>query len=185
MTVEINEYSSGLVERFESEKSQIRNFLPGHVKIEHVGSSAVGIGGKNIVDILVGVKDADEMVRVRDILTKNGYFERNDSHADRIFLATSLEETGEGDFHIHICPVNENSYKDFIILRDYLRRNPKEAEKYFEKKYEFAKLAGFDRKKYKALKSVYVTELLEKARKRILIATTNPGLKKEVYKDEQ
>ena len=175
MTVKINKYFTDLAERFESEKSRIRNFLPGYVKIEHVGSSAVGIGGKNIVDILVGVKDADEMVRVRDILTKNGYFERNDSHADRIFLATSLEETGEGDFHVHICPVNENSYKDFIILRDYLRRNPKEAEKYFEKKYEFAKLAGFDRKKYKALKSVYVTELLEKARKRILIATTNPG----------
>lgn len=77
--------------------------------------------------------------------------------------------------HVYICPVNENSYKDFIVLRDYLRRNSKEAEKYFEKKYEFAKLVGFDRKKYKALKSVYVTELLGKARKRILIATTNPG----------
>ena len=152
MTVKINEYSGDLIKRFGSERDRIKPFLPDDVKIEHVGSSAVGIGGKNIVDILVGVKDAEEMAKVRDILIQNGYFERNDSHADRIFLATSLEETGEGDFHVHICPVGENSYKDFIILRDYLRRNPKEAEKYFEKKHEFAELAGFDRKKYKALK---------------------------------
>ena len=45
MVVEINKYFTDLVERFESEKSRIRNFLPGHVKIEHVGSSAVGLGG--------------------------------------------------------------------------------------------------------------------------------------------
>ena len=163
--VDIIEYSDILKKRFIDEKKRISSFVPDNVAIEHVGSSAVGIGGKNIVDILIGASDKKEMESIRDILVKNGYFEGNDSHDDRIFLASRKEETGEGDFHIHICPILNNSYKDFIILRDFLINNPDRAKEYLEKKYEFAREANFDRKKYKALKSKYVSDLLADAKK--------------------
>lgn len=163
--VNIIEYSDALKQRFVDEKRRIKSFIPNNIKIEHVGSSAVGIGGKNIVDILIGVSDVTEMGAIRDILVKNGYFERNDSHDDRIFLASRKEETGEGDFHVHICPISNDSYKDFIILRDFLIANPNRAKEYFEKKCEFAEEANFDRKKYKALKSKYVSKLLIDAKK--------------------
>ena len=165
MTVTIHEYSDILKQRFLKEKKRLESFLPCHVIIEHVGSSAVEIGGKNIIDILVGVSNRAEMMDVCDILVKNGYFEGNDSHSNRVFLASKEGETGEGDFHIHICPISEDSYKDFIILRDYLITNPKKAEEYARKKYEFAKEANYDRKKYKSLKSKYVSELLLEAKK--------------------
>ena len=165
MSVVINDYKKTLVENFLSEKQRLLSFLPKNTTIEHVGSSAVGIGGKNIIDILIGVSNRGKMLKIRDILKENGYFEGHDSHDDRIFLASSQEETGEGDFHIHICPINENSYKDFIILRDFLRSNPAKAREYFNKKHEFAEIAGFDRKKYKALKAQCVSELLSEAKK--------------------
>ena len=95
---------------------------------------------------------------------KNGYFEGTDSHEDRIFLASTAKETGEGDFHIHICPINEESYENFIILRNFLRKNHQKAQEYLEKKYEFAKEAKFDRKKYKHLKSAYTSKLLAEAK---------------------
>lgn len=164
MSVSIKPYSEVLAHHFADEKERLRNILGADVLIEHVGSSAVGIGGKNIIDILVGVKDTNEMSRVRDILAKNGYFEGNDSHVDRIFMASSEGETGEGDFHIHICPVGSETYANFIVLRDFLRTHPEKAQEYFVKKEEFAKLVGFDRKKYKALKSEYVDELIREAR---------------------
>lgn len=165
MSVIVKEYSSKLIERFTQEKCRLSKLLPINIKIEHVGSSAVFIGGKNIIDILIGVSKHEDMISIKNILIKNGYFEGNDNHEDRIFLASTKEETGEGDFHIHICPVEEGSYKDFIVLRDFLRNNPKKAQEYLNKKREFAKEANFDRKKYKTLKSAYVSKLLIEAKK--------------------
>ena len=160
MSVVINEYKDTIPKRFMSEKQRLLSFLPDTLIVEHVGSSAVGIGGKNIIDILIGVSDKDEMLRVRDILKANGYFEGHDSHDDRIFLASSENETGDGDFHIHICPITSNSYKDFILLRDFLISNPEKSKEYYNKKIELANKAGFDRQKYKTLKSQYLTKLL-------------------------
>lgn len=165
MSVIINPYSDELARRFETEEKRLRVILGNDVSIEHVGSSAVGIGGKNIVDILIGVKGAEEMDSTRDKLVKNGYYEGNDSHEDRIFMASRKEETGEGDCHIHICLIGSEVYSDFLRLRDYLRANPEIAKEYLEMKQLFAERAGFDRKKYKALKSEYVAGLLKKARK--------------------
>ena len=165
MSVVVKEYSSRLIKRFEQEKSRLSKLLPTDIKIEHVGSSSVFIGGKNIIDILVGVPKREDMISIKNILTKNGYFEGTDSHENRIFLASSKEETGEGDFHIHICPIKEESYENFITLRDFLKNNPEKAQEYLKKKYEFAKEANFDRKKYKALKSTYVSKLLTEAKK--------------------
>ena len=133
MTVEINEYRGELAERFEQEAQRIREFLPEGATIEHVGSTAVGIGGKNIVDILVGVNDEMEMKEAQEVLTIHGYFAGRDKHAGRIFMASSEEETGEGDFHIHICLKESDMYKDMVILRDYLRKNREVAQEYLKK----------------------------------------------------
>ena len=160
MSVVINEYKDTIPKRFVSEKQRLLSFLPDTLIVEHVGSSAVGIGGKNIIDILIGVSDQDEMLRIRDILKENGYFEGHDSHGDRIFLASSKNETGDGDFHIHICPITCNSYKDFILLRDFSISNPEKSKEYYNKKIEFANKAGFNRQKYKTLKSQYLTKVL-------------------------
>ena len=160
MSVVINEYKNTMPKRYVSEKQRLLSFLPDTLIVEHVGSSAVGIGGKNIVDILIGVSDQDEMLKVRDILKENGYFEGHDSHDDRIFLASSKNETGDGDFHIHICPTTSDSYKDFILLRDFFISNPEKGKEYYNKKIELANKAGFDRQKYKTLKSQYLAKLL-------------------------
>ena len=170
MSVEIKTYDGRLLKRFEKEAERIRGVLGGAVTIEHVGSSAVGIGGKNIVDILVGVPSEEQMLVVRDALAEIGYREGHDSHPDRIFVAFRANddgtdrETGEGDYHIHICVKGSETYLDFLRLRDYLRADRAAAEEYEKMKHEFAREAGYDRKKYKALKSEYVNKLIKKAK---------------------
>ena len=164
MTVTINDYSDILVQRFETEKGRLQPLFPSDVTIEHVGSSAVRIGGKNIIDILIGVSNKKEMALARDILASNGYFEGNDTNENRIFMANEQGETGDGDYHIHICPINSDEYKNFIILRDYLKNNPSKAQEYLKMKHKFAREANYDRKKYKALKSIYVSRLLGEAK---------------------
>ena len=160
----IKQYSNKLAERFFEEKRHLSSLLPSSVVIKHVGSSAVGIGGKNIIDILIGVPTRKDLKKVSKILVQNGYFMGNDNHSDRVFLASKQEETSEGDFHLHLCPVDEDSYKDFIILRDYLINNPSKAAEYLKNKHKFAAEAGFDRKKYKVLKASYVSKLLLEAK---------------------
>ena len=134
------------------------------VAIEHVGSSAVGIGGKNIVDILIGTTDENTMKKSRDLLVKNGYFSGNDDHPDRFFLASRKEETGKNDIHIHICRHDSDTFRDFVILRDYLKAHPNIARDYFEEKKRIAILAQHNRKEYKRLKSQYVARLLNDAK---------------------
>ena len=165
MSVKIKDYSPELLKLYLGEKKRLVSLLPKSVIIEHIGSSAVGIGGKNIIDILIGVPSKNDIKAVCDILTKNGYYAGNNAHQDRIFLASKKEETGEGDFHIHICATEGETYKDFITLRNYLKNNKMEALKYQNKKREFAQQAGFDREKYKELKSIYVSKLMARAKK--------------------
>ena len=170
MSVEIKEYNEDLVRRFKTESERLHNILGSDVVIEHVGSSAVGIGGKNIVDILVGVKSPDGMFDARDRLIKIGYREGHDTHPDRIFMAFRANddgadrETAEGDFHVHIVVIGSEECRNMLLLRDYLRTHPEKAKEYFEMKLVFAREAGYDRKKYKALKSEYVSELIKGAK---------------------
>lgn len=165
MPVIIKEYSPKLAKLFEQERSRLSKLMSTNITFEHVGSSAVYIGGKNIVDILIGVPERKDLIFIKNILIRNGYVEGDDSHEDRIFLANTNKETTEGDFHIHICPIYEESYRDFIRLRNFLRENPDKAQEYFQKKLEFSEKANYNRKKYKALKSAYVSELLNEAKK--------------------
>ena len=73
--VEIIEYSSTLRQRFINEKKRLKFFLPSNVMIEHVGSSAVGIGGKNIVDILIGVPSENlKMVILKEAIAMTTEF---------------------------------------------------------------------------------------------------------------
>ena len=82
-------------------------------------------------------------------------FRKNDDGTDR--------ETGEGDLHVHIVVVGSSEYNNMLVLRDHLRTHPEKAQEYFEMKKVFAREAGYDRKKYKALKAEYVKNLISEA----------------------
>ena len=163
--LEIQKYNPGLKGRFNSEKTRLAGILPDSAIIEHVGSTAVGIGGKNIIDILIGVSE-DEFENTLELLCENGYIPGSPTGEKRIFLANTALETGEGDFHIHLCLEESDEFKKFIVLRDYLIKNPSEATAYFEEKNRIAKVANNDRHKYRELKNAYMEKLMEKALKK-------------------
>ncbi len=165
MVLSIGNYSKNLKRQFDQEKDRLKTLIGEEPTIEHIGSTAVGIGGKNIIDILIGVKQQSQIEKIKNILMENGYFAGFNNHPNRIFLASSEEETSEGDFHIHLCLKDSEEYQNFILIRDYLLGNPGEASRYFEKKNEFAKDTKYNREEYKSLKSKYVSELLKRAKK--------------------
>lgn len=167
MPVAIKKSKKDMPTVFARVKNKLAPVLEDSSQIHHVGSTAVpGLGGKNILDILISAKDSEHMNELRDKLVSIGYSPSlNPSpRQDYIFLASRQEETGEGDIHIHLAVADTETHDNFLIIRDYLRSHNDEADQYSKIKYQYAKQANYDRSAYKKLKAAYVDKLLQRAR---------------------
>lgn len=139
-----------------------------NVPINHVGSTAIpNMYGKNIIDILVGVNNFEQMEEFTNKLTSIGFFgsKRNKKEDIYRFFASTEEETKSGDVHIHLVFIDTDRYNDFITLKNYLLKNKEETKKYSEFKKNILKNTIGERKEYKSIKSEYVSVLLNRARK--------------------
>ena len=152
---------------YQNIERELRTKIPINVPITHVGSTAIpNMYGKNIIDILIGAKNKKHFDEIAKELIDCGFIPSNNSQSDVYqFLASKKEETGSGDIHIHLVMENTNRYLDFIILKKYLLANKEEALAYSNYKKQIISQGITERKKYKSIKSEYVTELLERARK--------------------
>lgn len=153
---------------FEHTRNKLCKALGEERDIEHVGSTAVpGLEGKGIIDILVGAKDVLDLDAAENKIIEIGFYasKKGRPSKDRSFLASRAEETKDGDIHIHLVIIDSDCYKDFILLREYLRKNQDEAKSYMAAKHEIIKKANYDRKKYKEHKGTYVDSLLKRARR--------------------
>jgi len=62
-----------------------------------------------------------------------------------------------------VCPPSSGEYRRHLVLRDYLRSHPKEAQAYGHLKHSLAQKFAHDRAAYIAGKEEFVRELLERA----------------------
>lgn len=143
---------------------KIKKILGNNISIEHVGSTALNnVDGKGIIDILIGVKDINELNIFKDKLISAGYYSSDhDNHGDYIFLASSKSETILGDYHIHLVLFDSKKFNDYINLRNYFNNNPDRAKEYSDLKHKLAKLTDNNRREYKRLKSEYIEAILKK-----------------------
>ena len=157
-------------EIFKSIKEKLQKDLDKSIKIEHVGSTAIpNMYGKNIIDILIGAKDNCEFEYIKKVIEKNSFYGSKKSKSnEHQFFASTKDETKNGDIHIHLVLKETQRYKDFILLRDYLLNNKKEAKEYSDYKKNLIKNDIKDREEYKKIKSEYVSMLIEKVRKNSL-----------------
>ena len=147
-------------------EKNLKTLLGEDVPIDHVGSTAIpNMCGKNIIDILVGAKTKMQFEALKILISGEGYFASQNSKTEIYqFFASRQGETGEGDVHIHLVIMETDRYNDFLTLRDYLLKNPKEAINYSNHKKELVNIGVIDRKEYRRIKSEYVSKLIERAR---------------------
>ena len=145
---------------------KLKNNLGENVPVNHVGSTALpNMYGKNIIDILIGAKDTDELDELTLKIKKMGFFPGKNSKGPIYrFFANTEEETKSGDVHLHLVIIDSDRYKDFLILRDYLLKNKEERKNYSNMKKSILNNGNNQREDYKAIKSEYVSALLERAR---------------------
>lgn len=141
----------------------LEKIIPYEVKFEHVGSTAVvGLGGREIIDILVLV-EKNLMQNLVDLLVSNGF--KYNSLASippkKLFVSGFFEYKNRSfHVHIHITFAGSNEHLSKILFRDYLRKHPDEAKIYDDLKRRWMAKSRADRFKYSLSKTSYIKEVL-------------------------
>ncbi|MDQ5883085.1 MAG: hypothetical protein QG648_440 [Patescibacteria group bacterium] len=160
--LKLYQYHKNFPKKFDQEKKKISKAI-GNYGIYHIGSTAVeGLGGKGIIDIMIGVNNWEEAKDIAKKLKKIGF-----KHVHRkiekgeLFLSKHQKATLD-NVHIHIAKKESKVYQDLFSFRDYLRKNKKEAQEYFRLKTEALAKAKGSRVRYNKLKARYIETVLKK-----------------------
>jgi len=146
---------------------ELKKHISEEVTITHVGSTSIPkMSGKNIIDLLIGVKNSEDFNDVAKKLINIGYFPSEHSKTNEYqFFASRVTETQNGDVHIHLVKLYTDRYNNFILLKNYLLKHPEVAKEYVKYKRQILKYNGTDREDYKKIKSEYVSKLIQNARR--------------------
>src|SRR3989344_8427173 len=146
---------------YRREKYQIEKVLPKEVYIEHIGStSVVGLRGKGLIDIIIGVSKS-KINKIKIILIKSGYgFIPDAGNKNRLFFIKDYISKGKTRrVHLHLVEYGSKEWFGPIAVRDYLRTNKKEHQRYEKIKRKAVKIAKGGGEKYRKAKNKYLQKL--------------------------
>ena len=161
------EYNKKWIIWYDEERKSILSAVPNmYIKrISHIGSSAIsGIWAKNIVDILLEVKNNEDLKFVKDILLKNNWLCMSEDEK-RISMKKGYTEKGFAKrvFHLHIRLDGDN---DELYFRDYLLENFEIAKEYEKLKLSLWKKFEHNRDAYTESKEEFIKKYTEIAKKK-------------------
>jgi len=135
------------------------------VDIQHIGSTAVpGLDAKPIIDIGIAIERYDDIEDVTDALTERGYTYRG--HLSEQMGHVYQVQVGDRVTHIvHVLEYSSPHYKDYLLMRDYLRANENARQAYQHLKQDLATRYPHQRRSYTRGKHDLITSLLIAARR--------------------
>jgi len=164
--VEIVPYDPAWPARFESEKSiLLAIFRSVPVQVEHVGSTAVpALGGKPVIDILLGVDDlAVVELRIPDLAAADyEYVRRYEAEFPERRLFAKPQQRPRA-YHLHAVERSTAFWRRQLLFRNFLRLQPQVALDYCELKRRLATEYGTDRDGYARAKTAFIEAVLERA----------------------
>ncbi len=119
-----------------SQIERLRTLEPTLVDAQHIGSTSVpGIIAKPVVDLVVLVRNIDELDRRRSDVEALGYGWHGEFGIEgRRFCTLDEPETGKRLVNLHCYRFDSDHARRQFIFRDYLRAFPEVAEAYSEEK---------------------------------------------------
>ncbi len=141
---------------------QLLDGITAHVEV--IGSSSVlGLLAKPIIDLAVGLTAGQPLAPVVTALEADGWIYRGDAGSDggHVFVleARPLHRVA----HLHVVTFNGDAWRDYVRLRDLLRRSPEARQRYEAVKAELAERRPVDRSAYTNGKTDVVASLLRTA----------------------
>lgn len=146
--IEVVSYNSNWKEMYKEESEKIKNILNDIIiDIHHIGSTAIpGIKAKPVIDILVEVKNIEEVDQYNHKMKELGY-ETMGEHGipkRRFFRKGGNNRT----HHIHIFQTGNEEIDRHINFKEYLVAHPDKAREYSELKEKLANKYNYDAENY-------------------------------------
>ena len=165
--VEVFDYNPRWPKMFEREKGRILNAVGNNaICIEHIGSTAVqGLGAKPIIDIMVGISrlsDAKQCIRPLEQIGYEYVPELEDSIPERRYFRKGPNEPNR-HYHLHMVEYDGESWKRYLLFRDYLRTHPQAASEYFKLKKQLAVKYHLNREGYTDAKTSFFASIVAKS----------------------
>ena len=130
--------------------------------VEHIGSTAVpGLAAKPVIDIVIVIDSTEALPDIISRLEKMGYSHEGIKGIEGREAFKSPEDTPA--HHLYVCQKSATSFKNHILLRDYLRKNPEAAREYGALKTRLAEKFKDDREGYTEAKTPFITNILAEA----------------------
>jgi len=143
---------------------QLKELLQGvAIDIQHIGSTAIrSIAAKPIIDIVVGVLEFDQILKMNPELEEHGFIFRGQDLPNQYLYVCGDEDSRT--HHIHVVIYDSVYWNNYINMRDYLNCHEEEAREYSELKERLANEYPEDRNTYTEKKSALIDEILQKAK---------------------
>ncbi|MCQ9634810.1 GrpB family protein [Chryseobacterium sp. WG23] len=190
MKITFEKYNPLWKKQFETIKNELKNsigFLNPH--IEHIGSTSVeGLSAKPVIDIMIGVKNEEELDKVPPLLQGQDYVYYRKYNEDmpyrRFFIKLTDQpqhlgfpeiieagdEIPEGIHdhklriaHIHVIPTSSEHWLRHIAFRDYLRTHPEVKNEYQQLKEYLSEKEWYDGNDYNEGKDPFIKREERKA----------------------
>lgn len=165
-TVRLERVAPSWVEAGHRLADDLAALLAGTVSaVEPIGSSSVlGLLAKPIVDLAVGLVPDQDLAPVTERLVAAGWVYRGDSGSQggHVFLLSA--RPGRRLAHVHVVDLEGEQWRNYLSLRDLLRRSPDARARYEAVKQQLWDDVGDDRDAYTDGKTTVIRSLLTEAR---------------------
>ena len=161
MPVYLTDYDANWPAGFEQEKRLLIKLIGPwlHGGIEHVGSTAVaGLKAKPVIDMMAGVRSLPASRPAVAVLVRHGYcyFPYKEEVMHWLCKPSDAFRT----HHLHLIPYGSALWKERVLFRDILLRDPDIRQRYQALKLELAASWSGDREMYTRKKEPFIREVL-------------------------
>ncbi|MDP2919042.1 MAG: GrpB family protein [Dehalococcoidia bacterium] len=160
--VRVVEYRPEWASHYQVEAARVRACAGDLITdVQHIGSTAVpGLPAKPILDIAIAVPDRGAVPVVVKRLVEVGYSDRGYQEATGGHLLIKDREPDVRTVHLHIVETADSPWRNYIMFRDLLRRDPVIRKKYAKLKKRLARNFPDDRKSYTEGKDTFIRGVL-------------------------
>lgn len=160
MKVIVQDYNKSWPSHYQAIKSNIWPIVKAYAKsIEHVGStSVIGLAAKPIIDIDIVISTYDNFTIIKKSLEKIGYEYRGDlgiKHRESFYI-----EDLKYPHHLYVCLDGSLALYNHLVLRDHLRSNIDDVNKYSNLKKMLASKYPNDINSYVEEKTDFILDIL-------------------------
>jgi GrpB-like predicted nucleotidyltransferase (UPF0157 family) len=161
--ISVVEYDPAWPELAAAARAELQAIAPGLFGvIEHIGSTSVpGLAAKPVIDLMAGTADLGIVAGHEGGLLGAGYRPHDTGMPGRLFY--SRDRDGIRTHHLHVVPADTLATRNELMLRDYLRAHPADADRYAALKRSLA-AGSLPGEGYTRAKTELIQELTDHAR---------------------